>query len=70
MTLSTKAWRRPALTIALAGLALSMIVVSMGFRTASSVSSYPNCLTSQLEIWWGMPGEGVAGGVYYDLQFS
>jgi hypothetical protein len=36
----------------------------------SGTSAYPACRTSQLEVWRGAPGSGVAGGVYYDLQFS
>lgn len=30
----------------------------------------PGCRTSQLTVWRGDPGNGAAGSIYYELQFS
>jgi Domain of unknown function (DUF4232) len=32
--------------------------------------SFPACATSQLTGWLGVPGNGAAGSVYYELQLS
>lgn len=38
-----------------------------GVRTAAST---PGCVTSNLRVWLGVPGEGAAGSVYYPLELS
>jgi hypothetical protein len=36
----------------------------------SSASAAPKCATSQLRVWLGVPGDGSAGHVAYELEFS
>lgn len=37
---------------------------------AASMATPPKCATSQLRVWLGIPGDGSAGHVAYELEFS
>ncbi len=37
---------------------------------ARAVSAAPRCATSDLTVWLGIPGEGAAGSVFYQLELS
>jgi Protein of unknown function (DUF4232) len=82
MKSSARAARRAALAVAIAGVtalgvtALGMPTAGMttasaaGRQPASHKAGVPACTTSQLTIWLGVPGDGTAGGVFYQLEFS
>ena len=68
--LSSKARRGTAVAAALVGVIMVSLLVSGAGGSAATARRYPACGTSQLLLWWGMPGSGVAGGVYYELELS
>src|SRR5215470_16980874 len=35
-----------------------------------NAASSPQCATSNLRVWMGVPGEGAAGSIYYELELS
>lgn len=37
---------------------------------AAAAATPPKCVTSQLRVWLGIPGDGSAGHVAYELEFS
>lgn len=44
--------------------------LAVGGTVAQAQVRYPSCRTSQLTVWRGEPGNGAAGSVYYELEFS
>jgi len=67
-----QALRRAALTLALTG-AAALSVTAASAATGSPAAprpATPACHTSQLRVWIGLPGDGAAGSVFYELQLS
>jgi hypothetical protein len=66
-----KAMRRSYL--AAAGAAVAALGVGGGAMqavAAAQTTATARCHTSQLRIWRGDPGDGAAGSVYYQLEFT
>jgi hypothetical protein len=61
--------RFAAIAVAAAGTAIAVpaVGVSAGIVPAAAP---PGCATSQLRVWLGVPGDGSAGHVAYQLEFS
>jgi hypothetical protein len=70
MRLSGTALRRVLLAFALAGTAALGVTVASAASAAPAGQRYPACLTSHLRVWMGIPGEGSAGHVTYQLELS
>jgi hypothetical protein len=43
---------------------------ALGHRPASAASATPRCASSGLRVWLGVPGEGAAGSIFYELELS
>lgn len=65
-----------ATAIVAGGAAIAVPAVAASASTASPASTGvpaaapPKCATSQLRVWLGVPGDGSAGHVAYQLEFS
>ena len=58
-----------ASTVSSASAVSSGSAVSLG-SAAAPAATPPPCATSQLRVWLGVPGDGSAGHVAYQLEFS
>jgi hypothetical protein len=71
MMRSVNTWARVGIAATVTGAAA---VVAVGTSQAAGPSlaadTTPRCHTTQLTVWRGAPPSGVAGGWYFDLQFS
>lgn len=38
--------------------------------TLAATTTPPRCVSSQLVVWMGIPGDGAAGSVYYPIEFT
>jgi hypothetical protein len=71
MMRSVKTWTRVGIAAAAAGVTAVGVVGTSGASTpALAANTTPGCHTAQLAVWRAAPASGVAGGWYYDLQFS
>jgi hypothetical protein len=52
------------------GSAVSLGSAASSGSTAAPAATPPPCATSQLRVWLGVPGDGSAGHVAYQLEFS
>jgi hypothetical protein len=59
-----------ATAIVAGGAAIAVPAVAASASTAAPASTPPACATSQLRVWLGVPGDGSAGHVAYQLEFS
>jgi hypothetical protein len=41
-----------------------------GHPAAPAVAAAPSCASADLTVWLGVPGQGAAGSVFYELEFS
>ena len=72
MKVSTRMARRAcAITAAaIAALLIPAVALAAPGRASRPADSAPRCLESQLRTWIGLPGDGTAGSVYYQLEIS
>jgi hypothetical protein len=74
MKLTPHRVRRGVAVTAIASAAILLPAVALASSATGSVASAPatvgRCLTSELTVWLGSPGDGAAGSVYYDLELS
>lgn len=60
---------RVVVAVAAAG-AVAAMVASPAEATVARASAPPTCSTAALRVWWGEPGDGAAGSMYFELQLS
>jgi hypothetical protein len=62
--------RRAALALGITAVAVLAAGTAATAAARQPAASFPACATSQLTGWLGVPGNGTAGAVYYQLQLS
>jgi hypothetical protein len=71
MNITTRLSRRLAAGIGLAGAAILLPTAALASSAAPShPSAPPGCTSVHTRVWYGLPGDGAAGHVFYQLQFS
>jgi hypothetical protein len=75
MNLTARTGRRLAAGIALACAAIVLPAVALASPAVTRTPARPgaaaaNCRASSTEVWLGLPGDGTAGAIYYELEFS
>lgn len=73
MKLSTRLSRRIAAGIGIASAGILLPTAALASSAASSAASHPavaRCTAANTRIWYGLPGDGAAGHVFFQLQFS
>ena len=69
--ISRKHWRVAAAAVAAAAvLTPAAALAAPSSPAVRTTASTPACATSQLRAWLGVPGEGAAGSIYYQLELS
>jgi hypothetical protein len=71
--LTHKAARTIVAAAAIAGAAVLLPTVALaasGSPAASQAPAASNCTSTQLTDWIGIPGNGAAGSIYYELEIS
>ncbi|HZC54158.1 MAG TPA: DUF4232 domain-containing protein [Mycobacterium sp.] len=65
---------RKVATLGLLAAAALVVPLTAAPMTASAglaaTTVAPRCVTSHLEVWLGIPGEGAAGSTYYQMEFT
>ena len=73
MKLSTRLSRRLAVG---AGLASAAILLPTAALASSATAGAPNrlsvpaCISTHTRVWYGVPGDGATGHIFFQLQFS
>jgi hypothetical protein len=71
MNITTRLSRRLAAGIGLAGAAILLPAAALASSAAPShPSAPPGCTSVHTRVWYGLPGDGAAGHIFYQLQFS
>ena len=71
MNITTRLGRRLAAGIGLAGAAILLPTAALASSAAPGHSSAPpGCTAAHTRVWYGLPGDGAAGHVFFQLQFS
>jgi hypothetical protein len=73
MKLSTRFSRRLAAGVGIASTAVLLPTAALASSAATSAASHPavaGCTAPNTRIWYGLPGDGAAGHVFFQLQFS
>lgn len=73
MKFTATAARRGAATAAIAAAAILMPAIALassGSPTGASTAAVPQCSTSGLVVWLNTMGNGAAGSIAYQLQFT
>ena len=83
MKLTIRLGRRLAAGFGLAGAAVLLPTAALAASAHPAVSAHPAaaahqavrtaaaaCTSNHTRVWYGMPGDGAAGHVYYQLEFS
>jgi hypothetical protein len=70
MTSPAHALRRLAIAVGVTSAAVLGVATAATAAAGQPAASFPACATSQLTGWLGVPGNGAAGSVYYQLQLS
>jgi hypothetical protein len=71
MKLSTRLVRRVGATAAAVTAAVLIPAVALAAPgRATSPAAAPRCTEAQLQTWLGLPGDGTAGTVFYELEIS
>jgi len=71
MNITTRLSRRLAAGIGLAGAAILLPTAALASSAAPShPSAPPGCTSVLTRVWYGLPGDGAAGHIFYQLQFS
>jgi Domain of unknown function (DUF4232) len=56
--------------IALASISATLIATASGSAATGTTASTPRCATSQLVVWLDTQGNGAAGSITYDVEFT
>ena len=73
MKLRNRFGRRLAAGIGIAGAAILLPTAALASSATSGSASHPavaRCTAANTRIWYGLPGDGAAGHVFFQLQFS
>jgi hypothetical protein len=72
MNLTSRLGRRIGAGLAVACLAAALPAAALAAPAARTFRGpvAPNCTNDQIQDWAGVPGDGAAGHVFYQLQFS
>jgi Protein of unknown function (DUF4232) len=71
MKITTPLSKRLAAGIGLVSAAILLPTVALASPAAPSrPSAAPGCTSVHTRVWYGLPGEGAAGHIFYQLQFS
>lgn len=74
MKLSTRLGRRIAIGLGLAGTAILLPATALASSAhsgaAANPAAAPACTANHTRVWWGEPGDGATGHIFYQLQFS
>ena len=71
MNITTRLSKRFAIGIGLAGAAILLPTAALASSAAPShPSAPPGCTSVHTRVWYGLPGDGAAGHVFFQLQFS
>lgn len=57
-------------TLSAAALAAVLATTGLSASAAPSRPAAPSCASNQMTVWTGFPGDGAAGHVFWQLQFS
>lgn len=73
--ISRKRWRVAASAAAAAAATAAVLypaaaLAAPGHAGVRTAASAPACVTSNMRVWLGVPGEGALGSVYYPLELS
>jgi len=67
----TRTWRRTAVAVASAAIViLSADLAAASQAATTAASAVPNCPTSHLRVWLGIPGSSASGMTAYELELS
>jgi hypothetical protein len=73
MKLTTRVSRRFAAGVALAGAAVLLPTAALASSAAAGAAGHPAasaCISTQTRVWYGLPGDGATGHIFFQLQFS
>ena len=74
MHLTTRLGRRIALGLGLAGTAILLPTAALASSghsgAAARTAAAPACTSNHTRVWWGAPGDGASGHIFFPLQFS
>jgi hypothetical protein len=70
MTSPAHVLRRAALALGVTSVAVLGAATAATAAAGRPAAALPACTTSQLTGWLGVPGDGAAGAVFYQLQLS
>jgi len=70
--INRKQWRVAAAAVAAVAAVLTpaAALAAPGHPAGRAAASPPGCTTSHLRVWLGVPGEGAASSIYYQLELS
>jgi uncharacterized protein DUF4232 len=73
MKLTARLSRRLAAGIGVASAAVLLPTAALASSAAAGAPSHPavaGCTAANTRVWYGLPGDGAAGHIFYQLQFS
>jgi Protein of unknown function (DUF4232) len=73
MKLTMRASRRLAAGVAVACAAIALPAAALaasGTPSRPATAAAPACGAASTQVWLGIPGDGTAGAVFYELEFS
>ena len=78
MNITTRLGRRLAVGFGLAGAAVLLPTAALASSAHSGAAAHPSvravapaaCTSNHTRVWFGEPGDGATGHVYYQLEFS
>lgn len=78
MNLNTRLARRLAAGLGLAGAAILLPTAALASSAHSGAAAHPavgasvprGCTSNHTRVWYGEPGDGALGHIYYQLEFS
>lgn len=73
MKLTTRLSRRAGVGISIASAAILLPAAALAAPAATGAPGNPavaGCTSVHTRVWYGLPGEGTAGHMYFQLQFS
>lgn len=70
MKSSTRTIRRALVALAASGVTVLSVTAAAAATSQPASPAASHCATSQLEVWYGVPGSGSLGHFEYEIQFS
>ena len=73
MKLSTRLSRRLAVGVGLASAAILLPTAALASSATAGAPSRPSvaaCISTHTRVWYGVPGDGATGHIFFQLQFS